>query len=263
MQKWSFFHLLRPSTPAFHTIFTTRITTEQCWRSKSRSATTGRSRTTQYLRTTISVASFTVMHSRNEPVLRQNPVAARRNEPINPERAMDFSTQTNHYEPSQHTSTTPENSTLQHLNEAMTNLNREIHYIATPPSDLHNHRTQSHKHNNITNPFRMQCFSHSIATLLWWNLRRGSKREMWGWGFFHTRGRRWTLSGFEDFYPTFCLGSIENRGISPSSTSGPNTWNHWVWKKKEKKIADTLLPQVSNNRGINWLYSLRSITTEA
>ena len=34
-------------------------------------------------------------------------------------------------------------------------------------------------------------------------------------------------------------------------------------KKKKKKIADTLLPRVSSNRGINWLYCLGSITTEA
>jgi len=168
---------------------------------------------------------------------------------------MDFSTQTNHYEPSQHTSTTPENSMLQHLNQAITNPNRKIHYIATHPSDLHNHHNQSHEHNNITNPFRMQRFSHSIATLAWWNLRRGSKREIWGLGFLRTRGRRWIVSSFEDFNPTFYLSSIENRGISPSSALGPNTWNPRVRKKKEKKFAD--------NRGINWIYCLGSITTEA
>jgi len=138
------------------------MTSELCWRSKSRSATTGRSRMAQYLRTTIGIGSFP--HSRNKPVLCQNLVAARQNEPSNQERAMDFSTQTNYYEPSQHTSTTPENSMLQHLNQAITNPNREIHYIATHPSNLHNHRNQSHEH-NITNPFRMQRFSHSIAAL--------------------------------------------------------------------------------------------------
>jgi len=51
---------------------------------------------------------------------------------------------------------------LQHLNQAIANPNREIHRITVPPWDLHNHRNQSHKHNNVTNPFE----SHSIARLL-------------------------------------------------------------------------------------------------
>ena len=72
---------------------------------------------------------------------------------------MDSSTQMNHNEPGQHTYTTLENSTLQHLKQAITNPNREILCIAMPPWDLHNHRNKSHEHNNVTNPFRMQRFS--------------------------------------------------------------------------------------------------------
>jgi len=48
------------------TIFTTWTTSEQCWRSRSRSTTTDRSRTTLYLWTTIYRASRSCTHETNQ-----------------------------------------------------------------------------------------------------------------------------------------------------------------------------------------------------